>query len=509
MSDPIAITVKKAETLALDAIVGNTRADRQTPIASATKATLPDFTNSNASSLLVSQTARTGLQWWWAFVFLPPVLWLATLVTRYRAAIMSRLPSFRSAHHRCLKSIQRATDRIEIVNALTRYIAARSGTACNNASSAVGALRLAGMYAVASEVEVFCQESERVQIAQADLQALASHRERACELLGQIEESFRTVKKSRVRPATGTQSYAPARGVPRTMALLIAATLTFAASNGSAAELPPRAEIAATGLSLTVSQQKLILQEAHDAYARASEFAATDSAEAKQLFHVSAGKYQLLVDSGIRNSELYLNLGNAYLQSSELGRAIANYERAKQLDPGNRRLLANLAFANEKVKVTTSATGDVTAPLTTIGSVMSRVRSLNQSLLHLMGRSSMIGLLVIASVLFWGVLIVRTAGFRFQLWRFAAVPLLVLLVSLGSVTLAATDQDDLGNGVIVVDSLPLHAGDGELFAEVAKLQTAQGQRVDVLATRGDWTQVRTAGGQIGWVAGKAVERIRS
>ena len=74
MSDPIAITVKKAETLALDAIVGNTRADRQTPIASATKATLPDFTNSNASSLLVSQTARTGLQWWWAFVFIPPVI---------------------------------------------------------------------------------------------------------------------------------------------------------------------------------------------------------------------------------------------------------------------------------------------------------------------------------------------------------------------------------------------------------------------------------------------------
>ena len=364
------------------------------------------------------------------------------------------------------------------------------------------------MYAVANEVEVFCQESERVQIAQADLQALASHRERACELLGQIEESFRTVKKSRVRPATGTKSFSPPRGVQRTMALLIAATLTFAASNGSAAEVPPRADMPATGLSLTVSQQQLILQEAHDAYARASELAATDSAEAKQLFHVSAGKYQMLVDSGIRNSELYLNLGNAYLQSSELGRAIANYERARHLDPGNRQLLVNLAFANERVKGTTPATGDVTAPLTAIGLVVSRVRSLNQNLIQLMGRSSLIGLLVIASVLFWGVLIVRTAGYRFHLWRFAAVPLLALLVSLGSVTLAATDQDDSGNGVIVVDSLLLHAGDGDLFAEVARLQTAQGQRVDVLATRGNWTQVRTAAGQIGWVAEKAVERIR-
>jgi tetratricopeptide (TPR) repeat protein len=512
MSDPIAITVTEAETLALDAIVGTAANDRSASGSPAAQANQPDFTNSDSSSLLVSQTPRTAWQWWWGIVVIPPVLWLATLVTRYRAAITSRLSSFRSAYRRCEQSIQRASDRPAIAAALIRYIAARSGQDCQTGSRAVGALRVSGIYAIANQVEAFLQESEQLDFADVAAGDLTPHRQHAHELLDKVQESFQRAKGSRVRPEQPRQSYSlSAGGAQRSLALLIAATFAFAASDSSATEVDPisSADVSASQLSLTTSQQELLLPEAHERYGRARELSAEDSAEAKELFQAAAGKYQLLADSGIRNSDLYLNLGNAYLQSGELGRAIANYELARQLDPGNRQLLANLEFANAKVLPAGSAASDVTAPLTAVGSMMSAVSSFNNSLIQLVGLSTVIGVLVITSVVFWGLLIVRTAGYRFPLWRFAALPLLGLLVSLGSYTLAASDMADSGNGVVVVDSLLLHAGDGAQFAEVAKLEAAQGHRVEVLTTRGDWTQLRTAQGHVGWVPAKEVLRIRS
>ncbi len=84
-------------------------------------------------------------------------------------------------------------------------------------------------------------------------------------------------------------------------------------------------------VELTAAQRRTILAEAGEIYDRALALTKSDSAESNDLFTTAAEKYQLLVDSGIHNSRLYLNLGNAYLQSNRLGKAIANYERANCL----------------------------------------------------------------------------------------------------------------------------------------------------------------------------------
>ncbi|MFO4987118.1 tetratricopeptide repeat protein, partial [Salmonella enterica subsp. enterica serovar 1,4,[5],12:i:-] len=88
-----------------------------------------------------------------------------------------------------------------------------------------------------------------------------------------------------------------------------------------------------------------ILAEATARYEAARQSAQTDSADAKEAFADAALKYQLLVDSGVRNAGLYFNLGNAYLEGGATGRAIANYERALRLEPTNGAARMNLAFA--------------------------------------------------------------------------------------------------------------------------------------------------------------------
>ncbi len=158
-SEPIAITVNKSESLALDAIVGKARArGDSTEVSLATGGKLlPDFTNSDASSVLVSQSPSSQSGWWWIFVIVPPFIWLATWFVRRRNSIADLLPSFRSPLGRCLTAIQRATDSQAITAALTHFISRRSGHSCQTTSAAMGVLRAAGMYDLASATESFLQ----------------------------------------------------------------------------------------------------------------------------------------------------------------------------------------------------------------------------------------------------------------------------------------------------------------------------------------------------------------
>lgn len=55
--------------------------------------------------------------------------------------------------------------------------------------------------------------------------------------------------------------------------------------------------------------------------------------------------FSQIASSGLENGLLYYNLGNAYLKTGDLGRAILWYERARSLIPGNADLEFNLAYA--------------------------------------------------------------------------------------------------------------------------------------------------------------------
>jgi tetratricopeptide (TPR) repeat protein len=68
--------------------------------------------------------------------------------------------------------------------------------------------------------------------------------------------------------------------------------------------------------------------------------------------HYSDGAYQAAVDeyrrllaAGLESGNLHFNLGNAYFKLGDIGRAIASYERAARLIPGDPDLAANLAYA--------------------------------------------------------------------------------------------------------------------------------------------------------------------
>ena len=65
-------------------------------------------------------------------------------------------------------------------------------------------------------------------------------------------------------------------------------------------------------------------------------------------FREAASRYEEVVSQGVRNGNVFFNLGNAWFKAGEIGQAILAYERALKLMPGDEDVLLNLQFVNAR-----------------------------------------------------------------------------------------------------------------------------------------------------------------
>ena len=304
-----------------------------------------------------------------------------------------------------------------------------------------------------------------------------------------IEELQTQHRPARVKPAVARRSLASTvlRGVA------LAAMLLVAAGNAQAASEPAH---------LTAPQQQTLLAEANEIYGKALSAAGSDSAEAKQGFDDAAEKYQLVVDSGVRNSRLYFNLGNAYLESGTTGRAIANYRRSLRLDPTNGACRDNLAYA-ETLVASKSPPSEASHASHSISGYASLANGWFNR--YVSPRNVLVSA-ILAWLVVWAAIGARLLGVRYA-WKSVTV------VALGIAAMTATSYSlscqaaARDEAVVVSADATLRAGDGENFPTVAEAKLSAGESVAWLKRRGDWIQVRTDDGQTGWLLAAAVETL--
>ncbi|QDS96513.1 Tetratricopeptide repeat protein [Roseimaritima multifibrata] len=493
MSDPISITVNKSEMLALDAIVGNGRKTKSGTTGPVVDPEQPDFANHNDATVVVSHAPVKPWNWLSLFLIAPPVVWLTLAILKYRDLIVRRFPSFRSAKNRCMAAIERGRDVDAIADAVVAYVLAegrkysrttidaQAGDSRRAAREieAVGHLRTAGLYDLAGEVESFLAVARKPSGSMSDTTVREDAlRQSALELVDRIDAARSARQVMNVRRSTPRRF--KKRALTQTAAMLLAFSVIGWASEASAA------------VALSSTQKTTILAEADAAYTEGLEIAETDSADAKELFATAMTKYQLLVDSDVRNADLFINLGNASMQSGKLGLAIANYEKALQLDPGNKQARKNLAFADKLVSGTTTSDQPHAESMLTLPENL---------------RSVARWVLGISSVAFWGLLILRLVYLQFPVWKYAVVPLALLLLCGGALFWSPAQTQPSFNAIIVAGNVSLRSGDGAGFDPVTTIEEAQGHRVERLATRGDWAQVKTADGHIGWILRKDIASL--
>lgn len=480
-SKPIEIKVAPAEMLALDDVVGRNSGSSKTadPALVRSAASGPLLTNRTGNQLLENQSAPAGIsQSLLVVVALPPIVIVGLLLARGRSGWAWFAGRFRTTRRRFAAEVEKATRPAEVGAALRWLLGKRFGVSPSDGNAIVGALRTSGYRNAAVRCERLLQQCESFGGAGFDAGlSLAELKQGALavveELASQRAAASRVVR--RLRPTAAA------------IALVMCA---FAAADANAAEDNTAA--------LTPAQQQTILAEATARYDTARQSALSDSAEAKEAFADAAQKYQLLVNSGIHNAGLYFNLGNAYFESGATGRAIANYERALQLDPTDYAARTNLAFAKGRIA---SENEHSTAAEQ---SLLAWAALANDWLNRFFLPRTVLLIAVAAWFVFWIALGLRLAGQRFAWKSVATMSFAVAAITATSYSLTLQSLGQ-ASAIVVAPSAELRSGDGANFPTIAATKLAEGQRVEFLRERSEWIQIRTPSGQTGWLPSDAVE----
>ena len=213
--------------------------------------------------------------------------------------------------------------------------------------------------------------------------------------------------------------------------------------------------------------------------------------------------YAELVDLGVRDADLFYNLGTAQARLGRLGASILNLERALLLDPAHLDAAENLAAVRSTLARRRTAGGqdaDLDPP--------------RPFWLQLLGRvtAARVGIPFLAS---WILLFAALSARRLTRRELARLVLLVAAVvlataALGSGALLAskTWYDSRVQEAIAVggDEVAVREGPGERFRRAFSCR--EGDRLRVVDSERDWMLLRDAEGREGWGAARDFGRLR-
>lgn len=206
--------------------------------------------------------------------------------------------------------------------------------------------------------------------------------------------------------------------------------------------------------------------------------------------------YERLVDAGIRDADVYFNLGAAYAESGEYPRAILNFERALDVRPNDDKTQDNLRTA-ERVLEEDRAEAEGEA-------VIQRSSSMSDAVYASFAEDALAYALILANLVFFACLGVSWARRR-RSGRLIALGILsgaVLAFSaVGLATKAGVFREGL-RAVVVGDRVSLREGPDQK-ARIRGIARG-GDRALVTSEDGDFVKLRVISGAEGWADASVV-----
>ncbi|MCP4443698.1 MAG: SH3 domain-containing protein [Aureispira sp.] len=207
--------------------------------------------------------------------------------------------------------------------------------------------------------------------------------------------------------------------------------------------------------------------------------------------------YEAILATGTVSSELYNNLGLAYYQSKQLGKAIANFHRALRQESSNEDAKHNLAAAQQQIEETTVQIEDIFI-----------VRAWN----GLAGSLSANG---------WGIVFLLTlclgAG-GLSLWKIGGssqlkrkgfwAAMVIFAFSLLPLIWGLQQRSwelDSKTAIITKEKVGMREAPN-LGSEEIEL-VYEGNAVELLDDENGWTKIRLSNGLIGWVPAQMIEKV--
>lgn len=194
-----------------------------------------------------------------------------------------------------------------------------------------------------------------------------------------------------------------------------------------------------------------------------------------------------------KTAAVYFNLGNAHFRLEQLGRAVLDFERARQLSPTDPDILANLRFAEERLGV--ADVNSPAKPLARFWESLTGSRTIGQ-----WARYEVVGVWLTVALVAGAIWLPRLrTGF-----------VIIAVVAGGWLALTA--------GILVCrvtappDAIVLNSKTEARFAPLSDatvhFQLGEGTKVCLREDRGQWWLVERADSQQGWIKADAAERVR-
>ena len=208
--------------------------------------------------------------------------------------------------------------------------------------------------------------------------------------------------------------------------------------------------------------------------------------------------YEKIIATGVADSILYYNLGNAYFKHGDLGRAILNYRRAQRLNPRDTDIAANLAVARAQTVDQLEITAE--------GSLTNLIQ-VAENWLTLYEASSLALFLWILLSFLAIVAILSERLRRFSLWGVAVLGLL-LVIGLISMANRFYTERTYPPAVVVIPEVDVTSGPGSTEQYLVEFNLHTGAEVDLLESRPGWRRVALPGNDFqGWVPDEAIEQV--
>jgi hypothetical protein len=240
---------------------------------------------------------------------------------------------------------------------------------------------------------------------------------------------------------------------------------------------------------------------AQEAYERGIELSRTDPAASQRAFAESAAGWERLRAEGFGGGPLEFNLGNAHMQSGDLGRAIARYLAAERDMPGDADLASNLAQARARVAASFERSG---------GTVL--VDSVARAW-HVVPAGAREAIFWSGWIAFWVLLAARLAvGPATSAAARAALAGSLWLAGLagalfGGSLLADDALRRMNPKAVLVDrDVVLRKGNGDGFEPAFAETLGPGVECTVLEERPGWLRIGLPDGRAGWVRQAQAER---
>ncbi len=214
-------------------------------------------------------------------------------------------------------------------------------------------------------------------------------------------------------------------------------------------------------------------------------------------YHEAIELYESILEMELESASLYYNLGNAYYQTRQIGRAILNYERARRLSPNDEAILHNLGIARSLLTETIE-------PMPQLFFLDWRDKFVQ--LQSVDGWAFTMIVLAFAVLLCAIIFLVVKSQMHKKVFFFAGIlSILFLMMSYYAVNRQHYHQYVKQEAIIMNPRVTAKSAPSERSIDL--FVAYEGTKVELTADVMDWYEVRLPNGQVGWVNKSVLEII--